>query len=81
MNEKYFVIGVSEDGDPFIYDMTKDRLQKALSDDDMENMFDPNRCMPDVPSHDPNYWKGRYIIVHGSCVVPRAVQKVTEWEI
>ena len=81
---KYFIVGVDEDGDPFIYSASdqKTLLAAFLSPDD-GGWLDPSKASTEqgVGGTDPNYWGGKYLIIKGHVVQPGPREKVVQWEI
>ncbi len=82
MAETYFVISGSEDGDIGIEVRSRTEFAATLKDPDYGD--EAERCLSAeelVENKDPMYWGGRYLIIKGKVVVPKAKEKVTEWEI
>lgn len=76
--EMYFVIHCSEDGDIRVENLTKAELEKRLN----EKYWGQAPVFADaLPDTDPNYWKGQYVVIKGTIVVPKAVETVTQYEV
>ena len=76
----YFVIS-NNGGDTSVHFHTKDQLQEAL---DQEDWGDNVQFLDEMPTNaDTNYWGGdnSLMIIKGSIIVPKAVSRVTEYEI
>ena len=84
MPVKYFIVGVDEDGGPFVYsaENTKALMEAFLSPDD-GGWLNPRMASTeqDVDGTDPNYWNGAYLIIKGHVVQPWPKEKVFQWEI
>jgi hypothetical protein len=78
MNEVYFVITASEDGEVYLNTYTKAALEKALTDEDWG---------PDVkylrPSGQVNLQEGGagIYIIKGNSVIPKEQAVVTKWSV
>ena len=81
---KYFIVGVDEDGTPFVYttDNSKALLNAFLPPDD-GGWLDPRMAstVDIVGGSDPKYWEGKYLIIKGHVVQPGPKEKVVQWEI
>ena len=81
---KYFIVGVDEDGDPFVFTTPNQKaLLEAFLPPDDGGWLDPRMASTEdiVGGTDPNYWKGRYLIIKGHVVQPGPKEKVVQWEI
>lgn len=76
--EKYFIIGMSEDGEPFHYIMTKKRLQEFL-EENPEQEFMTEEDLKE--NRDLNYWNDAILIIKGEIVIPKPVEVVTKFEV
>lgn len=81
VNDRYFVIGVTEDGKTYVEAVTKETLMQAMKDPEDGGWINPEMVQLDIPTADPAYWKGHFIIIRGQIVAPRPVEKVVEWEV
>lgn len=77
MSDQYFVIGMNDEGNPYIEAMSRETVQRALDPDD--GWLDPEKVMSDIPTADPSHWKSRYVILRGEFIMPRAQETVVEW--
>jgi hypothetical protein len=74
----YFVIHCNEDGETFVEPLTADELKKRLAED----YWGENPEIADsIPRANTAYWHGRLVIIRGEIFVPKAVQRVTEWDV
>ena len=80
---KYFIVGVDEDGDPYVYTMSQNALLEAFLPEDDSGWLDPSMASTEnlVGGTDPNYWGGKYLIIKGHVVQPGPIEKVVQWEI
>jgi hypothetical protein len=75
--EKYFVIGMSEDGDPFHYIMSKEELEEFLEENEQDFMSEK-----DLEDHsDSNYWNDSILIIKGEIVIPKPIEVVTKYKL
>jgi len=74
----YFLITVNEDGDIRISTMLKDKVMSALEDHGLI----PDDLLTNLTSTiDPQYWGKSGLLIKGEIVVPKAITKVTEYEV
>lgn len=68
--ESYFVITCSEDGDIAVVTKSASELVHDLEEEarDSGRMTEFFRAAPE--EHDPMYWHGKRLIIHGRVVVP-----------
>ena len=79
MEEKYFVINQSGDGDCYVNSYSKEGLLKKLN---KKYWGEDKGCMENILEDNIQYWSGKEIlIIKGSIVVPKEVVKVTEYDI
>ena len=81
---KYFIVGVNEDGDPFVYSaLNQKALLEAFLPPEDGGWLDPRMASTEkvVGGSDPNYWEGMYLIIKGHVVQPGPILRVTQWEI
>jgi hypothetical protein len=79
-DEQYVVIACSEDGNVSIKAWSKeDLLDEVLNQDDPH--YGTTECFTSMPDSDPQSWPRKLLILRGGIVVPKAVEKVTQYEI
>jgi hypothetical protein len=73
----YFVIRNS-DGDTHVDTVTAAELKRRLD----SQYYGEDPVFKDrVHETDTNYWDGKILIIRGEAFVPKAVQRVTEWDV
>ncbi len=78
MKEKYFIIGMSEDGDPFHYIMSKEELEEFLEENSEQDFMDEE----DLKNYsDSNYWNDSILIIKGEIIIPEPVEVVTKYKL
>lgn len=85
MEDTYFVISVSEDGDVSVCPCMKQELLRQLTPDkDGYRELKAEDVLTKVSEKDPQYWGrqgGRHLIIKGKIVSPQAVERVLTFEI
>lgn len=79
MEDKYYVLTGSEDGDIRIEEFTEAEIQNRINDEDYGG--DEKWLDKIEGSEDPLYWGPGGIIIKGRIVTPKAKTVVTEFEI
>jgi hypothetical protein len=78
---EYFVIN-NWDGDTMVIPMSEAEVQKSLNEEG--GLLNGVKFIDNTTGfdHDTNYWGDRLVmLIKGTIVTPKAVQRVTEWEI
>jgi len=73
----YFVICQDDDGEVFVDKLTKEQLLEHLN----EYYWGDSEIFSDLPDFDLAAWHSGLLIIKGEIVVPRAVEKITSFEV
>lgn len=80
--EQYFLIYTNEDGEARVLKMSKQELQDAMGDPELKGWLKGENAFNDKDFNDATaYWGENFLIIKGSIVTPKPVQKIIEWEI
>lgn len=76
--EKFFYIRGSEDGDVSIHEYTREGFEATINreSDGVDNYL--ANFASEIPDADPNYWRGKCIVIRGEIVVPKAMEVKTK---
>jgi hypothetical protein len=78
MDEKYFVISCSEDGETTVEVMDKETLLERIG----EEYWGSKEVLTEIPENtDTNYWGNGMLIIKGKMVTPKPEQIVTRYNI
>ena len=79
MNDTYFVVTASEDGDVYLNAYTKEALERALTDED----WGPDVRFLQVSRGQINLQEGGagIYIIRGTTVIPKEQAVVTKWSV
>jgi len=72
----YFLLSCTEDG-RYIETLTKAQVMELLVGPEEGRPV----CAIKIPDKDMSYWGDLSVLIKGELVIPRPVQKVTEWTI
>ena len=86
--EKYYIVEINEDGDISVYENSAEDMQVLINNEDEDYYgegipeIDANDCNKTIPDDaDPACWTKKILIIKGHIVVPKAVTKITAFEI
>ena len=71
----YFLIRCSEDGDIYVSQYAAGQMESNLNDPD--SGYKIEEFVDKLPDCDPNYWKGKMILIKGEIVVPKVKEVAT----
>lgn len=76
--ERFFHISSSEDGDVSVHAYTREEFERAINRyaDGVDNYLE--NFASSIPDADPNYWRGKGIVIRGEIVVPKAMEVKTK---
>jgi hypothetical protein len=76
MDEKYFVISCSEDGETTVEVMDRETLLERIESE----YWGSKEVLSELPENtDTNYWGNGLVIIKGKMVVPKAEQVITRY--
>ena len=83
MTDRYFVFGVDEDGDPRMFNLTREELHMALKDPKEGGWINEENYQKNIPegTSDPNVWSKRWAIISGHEVHLGPVEIIAEGKI
>lgn len=76
----YYIISCSEDGDVRVEELESQDVEDYINAEPGDGV-DPKRAMAFLEGGDPMEWGGKYLIIKGVIVKPKAVERITKYEI
>lgn len=80
--EQYFLIYTNDDGEARVLQMNKTELQDAMGDPERTGWLKGENAFNDKNFNEATaYWGDAFLIIKGTIVTPKPVQRIIEWEI
>ena len=81
MDKNYFVITCNEDGDVYIQQMSRERIEADLNEsEEEEGGYFGKHILTEIKDMDLQSYHGTFII-EGRLVKPKVVEKITRWSV